>query len=91
MIPDEAAVSAQSELVPHLSHRELIYQFPDGIAEADYIVLDTKSDYYPEPDFAHYQADVTELGHDSQYQVLYDDDGYLLFFNQAPVDFGYDP
>ncbi len=91
IIPDDAAVAAQAELVPHLSQRTLIYQFPDGIAQADYIVLDSKSDYYPEPDWAHYQDAVQALMHDPQYVVLYDHDGYLVLFNQAPVDLVFDP
>lgn len=39
LVPPEAAVSAQSGLYPHLSHRRQVYQFPT-IADADYIVLD---------------------------------------------------
>jgi hypothetical protein len=39
LIPPQVAVSAQSGLYPHLSHRQQAYQFPT-IADAKYIVLD---------------------------------------------------
>ena len=85
MIPAGASVSAQSELVPHLSHRAQIFQFPDGIAEAQYIVLDTRSDYYPEPDWPHYVAALQPFYHSHRYQVLYDHDGYILIVNHSPT------
>ncbi len=45
-IPDSAAVSAQSPLVPHLANRKNIYLFPE-IYGAEYIVLDTTLSSYP--------------------------------------------
>ncbi|MGB0387479.1 MAG: DUF2079 domain-containing protein [Ardenticatenaceae bacterium] len=38
-IPPDAAVSAQSQINPHLSQREQIYRFPD-VREADFILID---------------------------------------------------
>ncbi|HYO25510.1 MAG TPA: DUF2079 domain-containing protein, partial [Lacipirellulaceae bacterium] len=38
-IPSDAAVSAQWRLVPHLSQREKIYEFPD-VRDADVVLLD---------------------------------------------------
>lgn len=45
-IPESAAVSAQSPLVPHLANRENIYLFPE-VYGAEYIVLDTSLSSYP--------------------------------------------
>ena len=46
LIPPGAAVSAQSDLVPHLANREHIYTFPN-IFGADYIVVDTRGSPWP--------------------------------------------
>jgi len=45
-IPNSAAVSAQSPIVPHVSNRKRVYMFPD-ISGADYIILDTSLITYP--------------------------------------------
>jgi len=41
MVPGGVPVSAQATYVPHLSHREHIYEFP-RIEDADWILLDEK-------------------------------------------------
>jgi uncharacterized membrane protein len=46
LIPGNAAVSAQSPLVPHLAFRDYIYQFP-VINNAEYIILNLKDTKYP--------------------------------------------
>ena len=45
-IPDGVSVSAQSNLYPHLGHREKAYLFP-AINDAEYIILDITSPSYP--------------------------------------------
>jgi hypothetical protein len=47
-IPSDASVTASNTLVPHLSHRPLIYEISMH-SDADYIVVDpsTYSDFYP--------------------------------------------
>lgn len=45
-IPDNAAVSAQSPLVPHLANREKIYLFPE-VYDAQYLVFDKSLSSYP--------------------------------------------
>src|SRR5262249_58859653 len=47
LIPPDASVSAQAALVPHLSQRRFIYQFPYKDTEADYDVLDVTDVRYP--------------------------------------------
>jgi uncharacterized membrane protein len=46
LIPPKASLSAQSPLVPHLSFRDYIYQYPD-IFNSNYIVLMENEDTYP--------------------------------------------
>ena len=45
-IPEDAPVSAQSDIVPHLSGRRRIYLFPD-VRDADFVLLDTSSELFP--------------------------------------------
>ncbi len=45
-IPDEASVSADGKVLPHLAFREKIYLFPK-IEDADYLCLSTTSNPYP--------------------------------------------
>ncbi len=46
LAPD-ATVSAQSDIVPHVSQRKAVYVFPDVIGEADDIILDRQGNPYP--------------------------------------------
>jgi uncharacterized membrane protein len=39
-IPDDASVSAQNTLLPHLSQRERIYEFPDVPPHAEWVIVD---------------------------------------------------
>lgn len=41
-IPKHVPVSAQCDMVPHLAHRDSIFQYPHNILLADYVFLDLK-------------------------------------------------
>ncbi len=43
LIPPDASVCAQTGLAPHLAHRQILAEFPDGIG-TDYILLDARGD-----------------------------------------------
>jgi len=45
-IPAAASVSAQDVLVPHLSRRERVHEYP-ALNDAEYVVLDASSSTYP--------------------------------------------
>ena len=49
-ISPDAVVSAQSDIVPHLSQRQEVYVFPEVIDRADDIVLDRLGNTYPVSD-----------------------------------------
>jgi uncharacterized membrane protein len=81
-IPPEASVSAQDELLPHLSHRQEVYLFP-AVEEADYILMDRYGSTYPldSEDYAvFWQAAQDPLN----YTRVYDDHGFLLLRRQVP-------
>ncbi|MGO8948839.1 MAG: DUF2079 domain-containing protein [Ktedonobacterales bacterium] len=78
-VPQGASVSAQSTLVPHLSERYRIYQFPFQDDQADYVFVDvTTGDYYPFPGASEYVSEVQRLLASCQFHVATAQDGYLL-------------
>ena len=96
MIPPNASVSAQTKLVPHLSHRSTIYMFPYGTpfdptkpasastAKADYILLDLEGDFYPYNTSLEYISAVKTVLLSGDYGVLAAQNGYLLLKRGLP-------
>ncbi len=78
MIPDNASVSAQTKLVPHLSHRYTMYMFPYGDNKADYILLDTTSDVYPFYGTDDYVKEAKAVLLGGHYGIVAAQDGYIL-------------
>ena len=79
MIPANASVSAQSDLVPHVSHRHFIYMYPYMANQSDYVFLDVTGNLYPyftAPQI--YFHTVTSLLGSGQYHIVTAQDGYLL-------------
>jgi uncharacterized membrane protein len=79
-IPPTASVSAQSELVPHLSNRRFMYLFPDAAHDAQFVLLDTTSYEYT-ADLTHdqYCGGLQSMLADHNYALMRAEDGYLLF------------
>ncbi|GAC1422512.1 MAG: hypothetical protein PVS3B3_29310 [Ktedonobacteraceae bacterium] len=78
MIPSTASVSAQSNLIPHISHRSHIYQFPYGDTVADYVFLDTTGDITPFGNSYDYINEAKSVMINGHYGVTVARDGYLL-------------
>ncbi len=77
-IPPQASLSAQSALVPHLSHRASIYLFPYADMSADYVFLDVTSDIYPFFSSSDYIREAKKVLLSGAYGVLNAHDGYVL-------------
>lgn len=84
MIPADASVSAQTMLVPHLSHRQHIYLFPYQKDQVDYVFLDVTGDIYPYYNTIEYVRDVKKLLLGGQYGIVAAQDGYLLLKHGLP-------
>jgi uncharacterized membrane protein len=84
-IPTTASVSAQSSLVPHLSHRRDVYLFPYEDNQADYIFLDVTSDIYPFYSSDDYIREAKKLLVNGTYGIVDADDGYLLLQKGEPA------
>ena len=79
LIPPDASVSAQSDLVPHISHRRYVYMYPYHWSDADYIFLDVTGNLYPYPFLSGaYFRDVAQLLDRGSYHVVAATDGYIL-------------
>ncbi len=85
MIPSDASVSAQSDLVPHMSHRNSIYLFPYGDESADYVFLDVTGNIYPSFDEFYYINQVKQVLVGGNYGVVAAQDGYLLLKHGLPA------
>ncbi len=76
-IPPQAALSAQTGLVPHLSHRESIWDYPIGAELAEYIALDLHGNTYP-LQHTEYLEQVKQLLADPTWDLQQDCSGYML-------------
>jgi uncharacterized membrane protein len=81
-IPDDAVVSAQTMLVPHIAFRDRIYQFPD-ISDAEYIVLLTADDNTYPLKKETYNKKVEELRNDDEWEIFFEND-FALIFKRRP-------
>ncbi len=84
LIPPTASVSAQSELVPHLSQRKYIFLFPYQDTHVDYVFLDVTSEIYPFWNSIDYIREAKGLLLSGKYGVLAARDGYLLLRRGLP-------
>jgi uncharacterized membrane protein len=78
MVPADASVSGQSDLLPHLSNRRYVYLFPYQMLQADYVLLDVTGNIYPQTDRNAYAEQVLGLLADPDEHVIAAQDGYLL-------------
>ncbi|GAC1621663.1 MAG: hypothetical protein NVS4B11_14870 [Ktedonobacteraceae bacterium] len=85
MIPQDASVSAQSNLIPHVSHRSHIYQFPYGDTIADYVFLDVTSDITPFGNSYDYINEAKSVMINGHYGIVVASDGYLLLKHGLPA------
>jgi uncharacterized membrane protein len=81
-IPPEASVSAQDELLPHLSHRREIYLFPT-IEDADYILMDRLGSTYP-LETEDYEVFWQAAQDPFEYEKVYDDNDFILLRREEP-------
>lgn len=83
-IPQNASVSAQSDLIPHVSERTSIYLFPYADDYAQYIFLDVTGNFYPFVTQAAYNTEVKTVLFSGHYGVAAAQDGYLLLERGLP-------
>jgi uncharacterized membrane protein len=76
LIPPNAPLSTQSNLLPHLSQRQKVYLFP-AIKDAQYIFLDVTATPYPLEAEGVFQ-EATKVLNTGEFGVMAGRDGYIL-------------
>ncbi len=77
-IPAQAIVSAQFNLLPHVSQRQRAHIFP-RVEDAQYVFLDTQGAIEPFQTHAEYQAAIDALRIDPAFEVISEQNGFILF------------
>jgi uncharacterized membrane protein len=76
-IPSDAVVSAQGTLLPHLSQRQHIYEFP-RVGDADYVVVDPSLPTTGQTREAGYEREIESLA-GRGFDLIFDMDGVQVF------------
>jgi hypothetical protein len=83
LIPPGASVSAQSDLVPHISQRHFIYMYPYRAEQSDMVFLDVTGSFYPFARPPDYVDSVQALLNSHTFHIVAAQDGYLLLARGA--------
>ncbi len=86
LIPDDAAVTASGELVPHLSHRKVIYNFPNPFTPLAYGTGAPQPDYPVQPDWVIVNRSkgkvstvaLAKVVNDPAWESVFDTDGVVV-------------
>jgi uncharacterized membrane protein len=85
LVPEGAVVSAGNRIAGHLSDRRKILAFPT-IADAEYVVIDLqRPDVDDDVDPVAHAAAVARLRARSDFRIVSDDDGVLVFRRVSPA------
>lgn len=77
MIPDGVAVSAQSGLLPRLSQREEVYEFPREWDNAEWVIADQRGFRSTQSIDSGYDRALEEVR--TTYRLMYERDGVMVF------------
>ncbi|HUV93331.1 MAG TPA: DUF2079 domain-containing protein [Anaerolineae bacterium] len=81
-IPSDAVLSAQCALVPHVSNRREIFEFPRKLHRAEYVALDLEGHLYP-LDPPSYAERVKGLLADPEWSLVRDCSGFVILKRDA--------
>lgn len=76
-VPDDASVSAQSTIGPHLAHRRQLYEFPN-LDSAQYVIVDPSLPVTSQSRAAGYDGAIANLGA-LGYREIFSRDGVRVF------------
>lgn len=83
LIRPEAGVTAQNTLLPHLSQRAIVYEFPDVRASTAYVIVDSSLPITQQSSDAGYD-DVLGVLIDWGFAEIFNRDGVRVFERQVP-------
>lgn len=76
-ISPDAILSVHSPLMPHLSWRESVYQYPD-VDNAEFIIISTHEEPYPLSQ-EQFDRKLDQIKSDSQWKIWYEEEGIYIF------------
>lgn len=76
-IPQQAAVTSQSAIIPHLANRPYLFLYPN-IGNAEYIVLDPTLETYPLT-YLQMQDSIEKLKNSPSWKTSFEKDGLIIF------------
>jgi uncharacterized membrane protein len=94
LLPAQAAVAAENNLVPHLSHRPWLFVLPNsshGETQAEYVALDMQGNLDLHKSIGAYCAQLSEFVDSPNYGLIFADDGLLLFKQGASDTATFEP
>ncbi|HVZ12106.1 MAG TPA: DUF2079 domain-containing protein [Patescibacteria group bacterium] len=77
-IPQNLSVAASNNIGSHLSHREKIYTIPNGIDQADVVVL-LLNDSFAQPSLDEQKKLAARLKKDARYKELFESGDFIAF------------
>lgn len=85
LIPPDASVAAQSNIVPHLSHRRRIFLISPVlfVPDSEYVIVSRQISPYPFPTFEGIEDYLSEQ--QGYYSKVFDRDGWLVLKRNRPV------
>jgi hypothetical protein len=87
-LPQDASISAQDDVVPHVAARSEVHRWPDGQETDDYILLDAGGPAFNILNRAALSEAVRQLRADPHFEVVVDQGGVLLAKRVARKDAG---
>ena len=78
LVPADASISAQDDIVPHVAARSEVHRWPDGIDTDDYVLLDAEGAAPNVRNRATLASFARELRTDPGFEVLLDEAGVIL-------------
>jgi hypothetical protein len=78
LVPEDASISAQDDVVPHVAARSEVHRWPDGIDTDEYVLLDAEGAASNVPNRTNLVGAVRSLRADPSFEVLVDEAGVLL-------------
>jgi uncharacterized membrane protein len=78
LIPENAALCAQDEFVPHMCFREKIFVYP-YVEDAEYIVINSNANFYPFTTQDEFNASIDTLRKSTNWEMMYNKNMMQIF------------
>jgi uncharacterized membrane protein len=84
LVPADASITAQDDIVPHVAERSEIHRWPDGMDTDEYVLLDLEGNAANLRSRSHLVSAGRQLRGDPAFQLLVDQAGVILAKRVSP-------